>query len=609
VITNLLSDAALMQASSPKIFERGKTYASAGAVSILGEEKEPGPAIHAAVAGTKTYATDVWIEDGGVAGSCDCPDGAEGWFCKHQVAAALVWRSRLSGTELTVDEAARKKIQASAKRAQTVENRRKALEEFLRSQPAPVLAEKLIDLAESYHEIARELQAWQLATRAQPEDLKPLVSEILAPGRQFIPLHEVPAYIRAAAAVLPVLQRERARDATAAAALSLHALRRAWAAMMHADDSNGEIGDLSRAIATEWIAALKGAGAQPPSFGDTYLRAQLEDPFGCFDERAAEGAMGAAALGRYRSVLAAEWRQAKDAVLALKAARPARGATRRRRAVDWLQRDESETRLGSLERLHLAQLECAGDVDGVLSVLREDLSEAHKFGAVTSFLERSNRLREAFSNAERGCKTFPDDRRLQEDLLRCYERDGWTAEAYALRRRQFDAEPSVERFHETLKAGIAANKDAAALRQELLREIAERELSAMRQNRPSLFSEPNGIGRAPARDVSLRAQILCFERAWGEACALVQPPAACNPIVLRHIALNLDASRREGSVALLLRVFTHAMRTASSPYRSELDLVSEIAERLDATRRSTWLAELGTQFKAKRNFVRDLPKL
>ena len=608
MITNLLSDAALIQASSPKTFERGKTYASAGAISILAEESEPRPAIYAEVAGTRTYTTTVWIEDANAAGSCDCPNADDGWFCKHQVAVALVWRSRLSGIELPVDEAARKKVQASAKRAQTVENRRIALREFLRSQPAPVLAEKLIDLGESYHEIARELHWWQLATSAQPEDLKPLVSEILALGRQFIPLNEVPAYVRAAASALPVLQRERARDATSAVALSLHALRRSWAALMHSDDSNGEIGDLSRAIAAEWIAALQDAGAQPASFGDTYLRTQLDDPFGSFDERAAESAMGAAAVGRYRSVLATEWRQAKDAVLALKAARPARGATRRRRAADWLQHDESETRLGSLERLHLAQLECAGDVDGVLSVLREDLSEPHKFRAVTSFLESHNRLREAFSNAEQGCKTFPDDWRLQEDLLRFYERDGWTAEAYALRRRQFEREPSVEGFQETMKSGVVAKKDATALREELLREVAERELRGMRQNRPSLPSEHHGIGQAPVRDVSLRAQILCSEQAWDEAYALVQPPAVCNPSVLRFIALKLDAARREESVALLLRVFAHAMRTASTPYRAELELVGEIAERLDSARRSTWLAELRTQFKAKRNFVRDLPK-
>jgi hypothetical protein len=608
MIADLLSDAELIHASSPKIFERGKTYASSGAVSIVGEEVDPQPAIHAEVAGTQIYKTSVRIEDGDVAGSCDCPNADDGWFCKHQVAVALIWRHRLSGTEPVVDEAARKMVQASAKRAQTVKHRREALQEFLHCQPATALAQKLIDLAETYREIERELQQWQRLSNAEPEDLKPLVSEILAVGQRFVPLPEVSTYVRRAAAVLPVLQGSRERDVKSAVALSLHALRRSWAAMMQADDSNGEIGDLSRAIAAEWVAALQGAGAQPAAFGDTYLRVQLDDPFGCFDQQTAEDAMGAAALNRYRSALAAQWRQAKDTVLAQRAERAAKFAARKRGAVDWPHRDESETRLGTLEHLHLAQLERIGDVDGALAVLREDLLEPHKFRALTSFLERHNRLREAFTNAEQACKTFPNDWRLQEDLLRCYERDGWTAEAYALRRRQFEAAPSVERFHQTLNAGIAAKEDGAALREELLQEIEAREIRETQQDKPLSLSMPRGVSRARARDVSLRAQILCSERQWDQAGLLVRPPAVCNANVLRHIALHLDDTHCEESIALLLRVFTQAMRTASTPYQDEIALVSEIAERLDAARRSTWLAKLRIEFKAKRNFIRDLPK-
>jgi hypothetical protein len=608
MIADLLSDAALIHRSSTKIFERGKTYASSGAVSIVGEAGDPQPAIHAEVAGTQIYNTSVWIEDGDMAGSCDCPSADDGWFCKHQVAVALIWRHRVSGTEPVVDQAARKKVQASAKRAQTVKHRREALQEFLRGQPATALAEKLIDLAETYREIERELQQWQRLSNAEPEDLKPLMSEILAVGHRFVPLPEVATYVRRAAAVLPMLQGARERDVKSAVALSLHALRRSWAAMMRADDSNGEIGDLSRSIAAEWLAALRDAGAQPVGYGDTYLRVQLDDPLGCFDPQAVEEAMGRAALNRYRSVLAAQWRQAKDSVLTRRAERAGKLAARKRGAVDWSQRDESETRLGTLERLYLAQLEQMGDVNGALRVLREDLSEPYKFGALTSFLETHNRLREAFANAELACKAFPDDWRLQEDLLRCYERDGWTAEAYALRRRQFETSPSVELFRQALNAGISAAKDGAALRQELLQEIEAREIEKMQQAKPSPFSISRGVSRARARDVSLRAQILCAEQQWDQACLLVQPPAACDANVLRHIALHLDNSHRDESIALLLRVFGQAMSTASTPYRNELGLVSEIAERLDPARRSAWLAKLRIEFKAKRNFTRDLPK-
>jgi len=302
---DLLGDAALIRASSPRIFERGRSYASSGAVSIVGEEGEPQPSIYAEIAGTRLYSTSVWIDEGEPVGSCDCPNADDGWFCKHQVAVALIWRHRVPGTEPVVDQAAKKRLQADAKRAQTIKHRYEALQEFLRRQPATALADKLTCLAEPYREIERELQQWRRLSTAGPEDQRSLLTEILAVGRNFVPLREVPTYVGRAAAVLPLLQQARERDASSAVALSPLALRRSWAAIAKADDSNGEIGDLCRTIAAEWITALKGCTAQPAAFGDTYLRVQIDDPFGCFDERAAEEAMGAAALNRYRNSLAA----------------------------------------------------------------------------------------------------------------------------------------------------------------------------------------------------------------------------------------------------------------------------------------------------------------
>lgn len=46
----------------------------------------------------------------------------------------------------------------------------------------------------------------------------------------------------------------------------------------------------------------------------------------------------------------------------------------------------------------------------------------------------------------------------------------------------------------------------------------------------------------------------------------------------------------------------------SSPYRDELAMVEEIGRRMDPARRTAWLAQLRTEFKAKRNFIRDLPE-
>ena len=599
-----LGDAELHDVSSPKTFQRGTTYALSGAVRVLREELQPVPTIHAEVDGTATYSTSVWI-DGSVVGACDCPNATDGWFCKHQVALALVWRQRLGGSEPVVDEAARKKVQASVKRAETVKSRRAALHTFLTGLPAPVLADKLIELADCYRDIERELRTWQRVSdvQARPEDRKAVITETLAVGRQFMHWRETGAWVRQAVSILPLLQQERARDPEAALALSLHALRRSWAALLHADDSNGEIGGLCSAIAAEWVATLQAAGPQPSTFGDTYLRVQLEDPFGSFDAAAAGLAMGAAALQRYRHVLERRWREGKDAALAKQ------GAPGRRSAADWADDDDGGTRLMTVERLHLEQLEQAGDIDGMLAVLREDLSEPHQYLAITALLEKHNRWREAFANAEKACKAFPRDPRLEEDLLRCYERDGWTDEAYALRRRQFDERPSVRGFHSTLQAGTAAGKDETGVRGELLGVLEALESEAMRRiPAPSPFAKRQRRSDLPERDVSLRAAVLCSELRWREACALVQPPAVCHPGVLRDIALHLPDTEREQAVALLLRVFGRAMLTAQTPYRDALALVAEIVARLDSDRRRTWLASVRGEFKAKRNFVRGLPE-
>lgn len=605
-VVSLLSDTALKNISSAKIFERGVTYARSGAVRVLGEQNDPVAEIHAEVDGTETYTTRVWIEDNELEGDCNCMHANEGWFCKHQVAVALIWRQRLSGEEPAIDEAARNKVQASAKRAQTVRDKRQQLHEFLRGQPAAALAEKLIALADRDRDVERELQLWcktsQPSTR--PEEIKSLVTEILSVGRQFLSVFEVTAWVRRAEAVLPLLRTALTSDPQSAVGLCLHALRRGWGAMQQADDSNGEIGGLCEDIAREWLVALQAAGAQPAAFGDTYLRMQLEDPFGSFDTQIAEAAMGVAALNRYRTILARQWREAKDTVLARNAERAAKPG-KRPGLIGWSHRDEIDSQLRTLERLHLEQLQQVGDVEGALVVLREDLSEPENYNQVTRFLEAHNRHREALANAEMAYKRFPGDWRVQEQLLTIYERDGWVEEAYALRRKQFDEHPDLARYRAVLKAAKAAKMDVAKQREAILEQLAASELESM--NAPIKQSRMSGVTSFRLREVSLRAQILCAEQRWDEALALVQPPAVCNVHVLQELALQLDKPRYEQAIALLMRIFDAGMPRAQNPYRSELQLVGHIAERMDATRRQRWLDQLRVQYKAKRNFVRDLP--
>jgi tetratricopeptide (TPR) repeat protein len=233
-------------------------------------------------------------------------------------------------------------------------------------------------------------------------------------------------------------------------------------------------------------------------------------------------------------------------------------------------------------------------------VLREDLPDAGAYGRVTAFLERHGRLREAFANAEAALKAHPDDERLQADMLRCYERDGWADEALALRRKRFERWPGVEAYRDLLRAGAVAGRDVDTLRTELQALLVARE----QQVAPHIRARTGEAGT----DVTLRADVLCMEERWDEALAIVQPPARCQPGTLLKLARNLGKQQQAQRIELLRRVLAHAMQTATSPYAAELKLVAEICKLLDAARRMAWLASLRVEFKAKRNFIAGLPQ-
>lgn len=67
----------------------------------------------------------------------------------------------------------------------------------------------------------------------------------------------------------------------------------------------------------ELVEPLRAAGPRPAAVGDSCLQLLLDDPMTSFDSAAVEAVMGVAARTRLTGSLAARWRAAKDAVLAL----------------------------------------------------------------------------------------------------------------------------------------------------------------------------------------------------------------------------------------------------------------------------------------------------
>jgi uncharacterized Zn finger protein len=166
-----LSDTLLKGLAGDKVFARGQAYAAGGAVQDL--DHLPATPDHllgvsATVHGSEPYQSEIWwLPDDDLGGDCDCPHGQDGFFCKHQVALALVWRAQLGGTPSAAEPDALKKMQAAAKRAQTQAQRLEALRQFVFAQKAQDLANMLWQLADHDRDVMARLQAWRSQGQAQ----------------------------------------------------------------------------------------------------------------------------------------------------------------------------------------------------------------------------------------------------------------------------------------------------------------------------------------------------------------------------------------------------------------------------------------------------------
>ena len=69
-----------------KSFDRGIEY-----IRAVTDLETEGDAVYATVQGNDLYEVKLNVGPAGLSGSCDCPWGEEGNFCKHCVAVALVY--------------------------------------------------------------------------------------------------------------------------------------------------------------------------------------------------------------------------------------------------------------------------------------------------------------------------------------------------------------------------------------------------------------------------------------------------------------------------------------------------------------------------------------
>lgn len=580
----------LQKQAGASVYGRGQTYAQAGAVQSLAVSFDQGALLaQAQIEGTRDYTVHWRMgAQGTVQGGCDCPHAQDGHFCKHQVALGLCLHALLAGEPLAEDEAARKKVAAAAQRARTQAARREGLLAFLGRQSATDLAARLWQWAERDRGVMADVKSWAASERLSTDGgdaqaLKPVITELLA-ARGFVDYRQSHAYAERAQAAVRLLREALQHDAAQVRGLCEHALRRLWKVMASADDSDGMIGDVTQDLLDVLKQAL--AAAPPPaSWLKNWLALLRDDPFSLWPDDAVVDAAGANFQQAWGQRVTADW-------LAWVAKNPPSQAPKNDRFHwDWERH--------RLRKRYINHLKRAGDIEAVLHALQTWRQGAVETSELVHYCESLGKYRQALQVAREGCTQFADDWRLKEDLLRCYERDGWDEEALVLRRELLARSPTVENYQATLQAAGAAGHDTAAYRAELMDWAAERERSAQKHHQ-------RWNPQAPL-DVSLRLGWLMHEGNLDEALALVQPPHAASESTLHRLALALPPDQAAATLALLQRMLEAHMQSAKSPYREALALVRQILDRHPPEQRRQWLQTLRTRYKPKRNFIKGLP--
>jgi len=397
----MLSDEELKQLAGAAAFSRGRGYYTDGRVRLLRSGKTQ---CEAEAMGNETYRLWLKRESNDWRWDCSCPAAADGDFCKHLVAAALLWRDGATEPGEGTDD----------------------LLAYLRAQPAERLALLLKQLADEDSEVERCLRLLQAG--ADLEHLKKVLASALA-TRGFLDYQRSMDYAHRLGPVLTQLEAQLALAPTAARELVEYALKRLLKVYANADDSAGAIGgcleDLAR-LHAQACALAAGDGAELAS---TLYKLQTADEWGLFPVAEYWTALGDAGQAEYARLIAAELERLPP--------KPDTGGRHdsdsfyiRRRAAEYAQ--------------------AARDFDLLMRVLQWDVSHAGALVEIIGACREFKREREALEWAERGVKRFPGDARLHDALAACLHAAGLEDEAIEQHWAAFRTQPD-EQHWDTLK--------------------------------------------------------------------------------------------------------------------------------------------------------------
>ncbi|WP_027995309.1 hypothetical protein [Simplicispira psychrophila] len=458
-----------------------------------------------------------------------------------------------------------------------------ALHRFVQAQTASKLADRLWAWAQNEPELMADLQLW--AASEDPLAMRAAITELLKDERQWLERVPVNRYAQRAAQVLAQLSPWLQRDPAVLLDLCAHALHALYDVAVRADDSEGELADISEALLALLLQALR-AAPPPGDWLECWWALALADPWEMWDEGVVLAAAGTAVRACYHARAQADWQGWKQVH-----STSVPSATDNERSL--------------LRYRYLVSLRSQGDAQAVTAAMTDSLQQPAEFVELVQWCQAQGWHDQALHWAQAGTARYPNDKPCESQLLQCYQQQGDHAAALPLLRRRLQAQPAASTYSAVLDTAERAGHDRAAYRAELFDWIEQREVEEMERQRKSPFRQRDAL---IGRRVSVQINWHLAEGTIDAALALALAPGTqCDMHTLQALAQQLPPAQDAAAVELLLRVFPTVMAVAASPYTEALELVRTITARMDSVQKTVWLATLRAQYKPKRNFVSGLP--
>lgn len=421
----LLTRETLRRLAGSRSFERGEEYAATGAVGSLRWDES---SIRAGVQGAERYRVRLEPAGGALTGSCTCPVGREGLFCKHCVAVALAWLEQ--GHEAGESAAA---------------PARSELRDRLAALGAEALADLLVEEALDDEYLRARLLALTSGTSrdaaARFRQLEHAFDVAVDPGR-FVAWNEAYGFAQALEEVIATVEHQLGSGHGAeVVAFCEHALRRVELACDYVDDSSGELGAVRERLEELHLAACREARPEPRDLAERLFQWEVEGEWDTFFgavERYAD-VLGDAGIARYRELAEAAW-----------AGEPELGP--------------GSSRAWSSRRYRLSHVmedivRAEGDVDALVAVLARDRSSPHRYLVVAETLLAAERVDDATEWAERGLAAFDDrtDPRLGDFVCERYVEAGRHQEAVQLAWEMLERSRSVDAYRRLATLAVRAD--------------------------------------------------------------------------------------------------------------------------------------------------------